>query len=106
MRRLYVHACQTDGAPRNRAKAALKLRCDSRPTHAWSLLLDAGIFASYLVGIHHVRCFTRAWSVVVLTLGAASNCPRRWLFQVLASRSSREFLHPPILGLMANNGQP
>jgi len=48
-----------------------------RTVGVWVLLLGTGLFATYLVGIMHVRYFAPAWPVVLLVLAVCIDAPLR-----------------------------
>jgi hypothetical protein len=103
----YVHAYQAAGALVKRPDSGLKPIADYRPTFlgwwlllgaaisllppyfralgVWVLLLGVGLFATYLVGIQHVRYFAPAWPVVLLALGAAIDGPFRSIMRLRKS---------------------
>lgn len=100
----YVEAYQSAGALVKRPESELRQISSYRPTFlgwwfllgallaflppyfrtvgVWVLLLGAGLFATYLVGIMHVRYFAPAWPVVLLTLGVAIDAPLRSLLRL------------------------
>jgi len=95
----YVNAYQAAGALVNRPESEPRLLSSYRPSllgwwflvgaalallppyfrtvGVWVLLLGTGLFATYLVGIMHVRYFAPAWPVVLLALAVAVDTPLR-----------------------------